>query len=155
MTLSQRLTRAGLTFVLFGTVAAVLPQQNGAASANPNGCFTGTPGRYAISNIQPAASSTNVNDIYTVTTTPTTFNFYFSPDSTSAYSAVTPNISTIAVNSGSLIINSTIVTASSAVTNSSSTESIAKNGTNTGSSTFTSNFTSGANTYSASITVGG
>lgn len=34
MTLSQRLTRAGLTFILFGTVAAVLPQQSGAARAD-------------------------------------------------------------------------------------------------------------------------
>ena len=33
MTLTQRLTRAGLVFVLLGTVAAVLPQQSGAAIA--------------------------------------------------------------------------------------------------------------------------
>ena len=39
MTLSQRLTRAGLTFILFGTVAATLPQQSGAALAD-NACVS-------------------------------------------------------------------------------------------------------------------
>ena len=33
MTLTQRLTRAGATFIVFGIAAAVLPQQNGAAQA--------------------------------------------------------------------------------------------------------------------------
>lgn len=41
MTLSQRLTRAGLVFILFGTVAVALPQQNGAALAD-NNCVVGT-----------------------------------------------------------------------------------------------------------------
>ena len=33
MTLTQRLTRAGATFIVFGIAAAVLPQQDGAAQA--------------------------------------------------------------------------------------------------------------------------
>ncbi len=154
MTLSQRLTRAGLVFILLGSVAAALPQQNGAASADPNGCFTGTPGRFAISNSAPATDSTTVTANYTVSTQGTTFNFYFSPDSTSAYSSVTPTTSSIVVNTGSLIINGATVAATGSVSNSSASENIAQNGANTGSSTFTSSYTSGSNTYKASITVG-
>ena len=41
MTLSQRLTRAGLTFILLGSVAAALPQQSGAAMAD-DPCNLGT-----------------------------------------------------------------------------------------------------------------
>jgi len=36
MTLSQRLIRAGLTFIILGTAAALLPQQNEAAQATSN-----------------------------------------------------------------------------------------------------------------------
>ena len=36
MTLTQRLTRAGATFIVFGVVAAILPQQNGSAQAVTN-----------------------------------------------------------------------------------------------------------------------
>lgn len=36
MTLSQRLTRAGMTFIILGTAAALLPQQNEAAQATTN-----------------------------------------------------------------------------------------------------------------------
>ena len=42
MTLTQRLTRAGATFIVFGIAAAVLPQQNGAAQATTASGLCGT-----------------------------------------------------------------------------------------------------------------
>lgn len=41
MTLSQRLTRAGLTFLLLGSVAAVMPQQIDTATADDQTCTNG------------------------------------------------------------------------------------------------------------------
>ena len=41
MKFSQRLTRAGLTFILLGSVAAVLPQQMDRATADDKTCTNG------------------------------------------------------------------------------------------------------------------
>ena len=48
MTLSQRLTRAGLTFILLGSVAVALPQQDGAAQAYTTNCVPGTTIRFRL-----------------------------------------------------------------------------------------------------------
>ena len=155
MTLSQRLTRGGLTFILLGTVAAVLPQQNGVASAAPNGCGTGTPGRYAIDNFgPPGAFSGAVLDDYPVTYMPTVFQFYFSPAPTAApYNPVPPLTSTITVTSGVLVINGVLVSVvDPPVTNSFPSETVAANADsvqgNPGYATFSSSYIDTAgNTY--------
>ena len=76
MTLSQRLTRAGLTFVLFGTVAAVLPQQNGAAQAETTVCPTNSQIVYSLTgntanpgSITASISKANPTPLYTLEST--------------------------------------------------------------------------------------
>ena len=61
MTLSQRLTRAGLTFILLGSVAAVLPHSD-TVLANTSLCAH-PPGHYRLT-----ADSTGVTDVSTGTT---------------------------------------------------------------------------------------
>lgn len=55
MTPSQRLTRAGATFIILGFAAALLPQQNEAAKAamNPGACTTPPPSYRLTTNNAP------------------------------------------------------------------------------------------------------
>ena len=104
MTLTQRLTRAGATFIVFGVVAAILPQQNEAAMAD-NGC-TVTNHTFAIKNSGGTISTAytiakNSSDTYksfydttnegVITVTNTSADATISGSGTSSVSVVTPN----------------------------------------------------------------
>ena len=97
MTLSQRLTRAGLTFVLLGTVAVALPQQSGAARADV--CTIGgntlkiVQGTLSSGSSSPTFTQTSASQAYTsffnttqagaITTTTSAASFTSSGDGTS------------------------------------------------------------------------
>ena len=82
MTLSQRLTRAGLTFILLGSVAAVLPQQGGAAiAANP--CTTPPPVQLEIRQQSTRAVSSVYNQ---PSSSNQSYDAYISSDSGGSFS---------------------------------------------------------------------
>ena len=90
MTLSQRLTRAGLTFILLGTVAAALPQQSGAAQADTAQCGTTGSVYYRLT-----ADSSGASDTAHATPVPagTSEDFFFFQSTTGVsgtYAAFTP-----------------------------------------------------------------
>ena len=103
MTLSPRLTRAALTFLLFGTIAALFPAQDTTALAE-NGCFTGpagSTGQYAI-----APSNIDIRENYLLTATVTSYKFYYKTDAATAYTQISAGSNTkFVVNSGQVLIN--------------------------------------------------
>ena len=137
MTISQRLTRAGLTFILFGTVAAVLPQQSGAVRADT--CVTPT-GSYRLTS--HADCTTDASTAIISNSPPTTIPLYtcfaadgtnFGPDS-SNFSITVGNTATLSPSSGTT-----------------TTVSHANNGP--GNDTVTSTSTQGSITYTAQYAI--
>ena len=131
MTLTQRLTRAGLVFVLLGTVAAVLPQQSGAAiAADP--CTIGgntlkiVQGTLSSDPASPAFSQLNL-------TQPQPYTSFFN---TTQDGTITVSSSTGFTNAGG---------GSSQVT-------LTKSGTS-GSAVLSDTFTNGTGVYNASATI--
>lgn len=111
MIVSPRLTRAALTFLLFGAVAALLPSQDNAALAG-NGCLTGPPGTTGQFAIAPFSS--DIRENYLLTPTPVSYKFYYRLDSASAYQPVINALSTTYfVNSGQVVIDGTTYPAGS------------------------------------------
>ena len=130
MTLSQRLTRAGLTFVLFGTVAAVLPQQDGAARAAD--CVVGGV-TYAI---YQGTSTHNSAEAYNQGNAATNYNAYLSTAPTTPAGNITGSATNGTVTPGATGTG----TASVAFTSS-------------GTANLTATVTSGSVTYTATATV--
>ncbi len=113
MTISPRLTRAALAFLLFGTAAALLPSQDMAALA-VNGCFTGPAGGTGKFAVAPSMSS--IRDSYSLTSPATTYNFYFQSPTSSSYTTVGTHLNTIVtVTSGKVNINGAPYTANGSV----------------------------------------
>ena len=117
MTLSQRLTRAGLAFILFGTVAALVPT-NGNASAATDGCTIPT---------QSYSVGTVAQDPTTIFTT-TTSGTNKSVTLTQFLSDVTTNAGNTPSNSNPLfttsISGSTITTSTLSTTSTGTTDSV-------------------------------
>ena len=126
MTLSQRLTRAGLTFVLFGTVAAVLPQQDGAARAAD--CVVGGV-TYAI---YQGTSTHNSAEAYNQGNAATNYNAYLSTAPTTPAGNITGSATNGTVTPGN---PASVVFTSSGTAN------------------LTATVTSGSVTYTATATV--
>lgn len=63
MTLTQRLTRAGLAFVLFGSVAAVMPPQSDNAMALSGTCTNGDTYVFGAGNSATTASSSGSSSV--------------------------------------------------------------------------------------------
>ena len=90
MTLTQRLTRAGATFIVFGVVAAILPQQNGAAQATT---VTGLCNMVAVSyRLTENSDKTDSGPAKVVASgTPVTLYSFYSSDGGNTYSPASAN----------------------------------------------------------------
>ena len=129
MTLTQRLTRAGLVFVLLGTVAAVLPQQSGAAiAADP--C---TIGGNTLKIVQGTLSSDPASPTFSQLNSTQLYTSFFN---TTQDGIITVSSGTGFTNAGS---------ESSQVT-------LTKSGTS-GSAVLSDTFTNGTGVYNASATI--
>ena len=84
MTLTQRLTRAGATFIVFGVVAAILPQQNGSAQAvtDPGTCNNTT----AYYKLTEGGSSTDSTSSTVTSIQNATVNAFASSDNSNFHS---------------------------------------------------------------------
>ncbi len=117
MTLSQRLTRAGLVFVLLGSVAAVLPQQNGAAQATTGaGLCNGVTRQYAFgdSSTDSNTSATVVQNSFKTLTAfedgnPTT-NVGFSLSNSAGYTSAVSGSSITVTNTGATTLTAVTAT---------------------------------------------
>ena len=90
MTLSDRLTRAGLSFIVFGTAVSLMPT-NGMAIADTSTCVGGFIYRLTTD----ISGKTDMAPPNTVTVaTLETFYFFRSSDGGTTYAAFTPNSST-------------------------------------------------------------
>ena len=77
MTLTQRLTRAGATFIVFGIAAAVLPQQDGAAQATTlSGQCGSTTVYYRLTEDPSGATGTVTTTSVASKTSITLYSFY-------------------------------------------------------------------------------
>ena len=77
MTLTQRLTRAGATFIVFGIAAAVLPQQNGAAQATTASGLCGTTTvQYRLTKDSGGQTDSGTTTSVVSTTPITLYSFY-------------------------------------------------------------------------------
>ena len=104
MTLTQRLTRAGATFIIFGVAAAVLPQQNGAARAvTDSGTCNKQPFYYRLTE---GGSSTNTTSSTVASGKTVTIDAFTSADN----STFSPANASYTFNGGSLSTSSGIST---------------------------------------------
>ena len=122
MNTSPRLTRAALTFLLFGTVAALLPSQDTTALAE-NGCFTGPAG--SSGQLAIAALSGTVQNSYTLVPAAIAYKIYFKPAANSPYTKLNAgetqttfvrNLGQVAVNGTAYSITNPTSTAASSFT---------------------------------------
>ena len=150
MTLTQRLTRAGLVFVLLGSVAAVLPQQGGAAQATTTACAAGTSTRFRVTT-DSTGTTDNISANISRSTASLSVTLYSFVDTGSGF-ANSPTSATFTVPAGStasLNGNATSVTGNSVIVNPSSS-----NPANTATATsVTVNFNQGAITGVASYNI--
>ena len=104
MIVSPRLTRAALAFLLFGTIAALLPAQDSAALAG-NGCNTGPAGN--TGQLAIAATSSTIQDSYTLVPAAITYRIYFKPNASAPYATLNAGDSTTSfvLNSGQVYVN--------------------------------------------------
>lgn len=106
MIISPRLTRAALAFLLFGTIAALLPAQDNAALAG-NGCNTGPSG--STGQLAIAPSSSTIQDAYLLVPAAITYRVYFKPNAASPYAQINTGEANTAfvLNSGQVYVGKT------------------------------------------------
>ncbi len=104
MIVPPRLIRAALAFLLFGTIAALLPAQDNAAMAG-NGCDTGPAG--STGQLAIAATSSMIQDSYTLVPAAITYRIYFKPSAASPYATLNTGDATTSfvLNSGQVYVN--------------------------------------------------
>ena len=104
MIVSPRLTRAAFAFLLFGTIAALLPAQDNAAMAG-NGCNTGPAGN--TGQLAIAANSSTIQDSYTRVPAALTYRIYFKPSAAAPYATLNTGDTTTSfvLNSGQVYVN--------------------------------------------------
>ena len=128
MTVSPRLTHAALTFLFFGTVAALLPSQDTAAMAD-NECTVSSPEGTSQFAVAPAIS--DIRNAYALTPTAATYYFYYKSSDTNSYSRL-PAPTTVSTNfevtSGQVNINGATYTTGGPNTNSSAPFTMTQSG---------------------------
>ena len=140
MTLSQRLTRAGLVFVLFGTVAAVLPQQSGAARADD---CTITGAVYRLTSNQSCSPDSSTATIHNSSTNGSTSIVLYTCFAANGTIFVSHNAASYSITGGHASVSPT----------SGPMTTVSANGTSTGTDTVTSTDTINGTTYTAHYTI--
>ena len=140
MTLSQRLTRAGLTFILFGTVAAALPHQDDAAHATDD--CTKPPATYRLTtdsggNTPSTTTTISLTGANGVPKTVVLYTFFNTGATRATFSAVGSNFTA----TGAVTVNPAVGMTTTVT------------GTGTGSGVVTSTYTPGGITYTATENV--